>query len=512
MKWSLRILAVLIAGLLVAQVVPSAQAQIKGRYRITLMNGKTVEGDVKELPDGSYEVKTKQGAIVSVRKNQVKGIVALEEGPAHPAKTGLPGVPGKPSLRREISDEEIEELVQGITATVDETIKGKKYEDMMVDLAVNEDDVKEMLRQVGLPAPSGALSENKNVLLRPHFAMVYTSTAESARGLAARLERVYEWNVKFLEMLNLPAQRPEYKLEIYYFGTFDEYEAYTANIGGPLGEGVLGYYMPSINRAHFYDLMTMPGFKELLDRLKEPDVPYEAKQFIRNKIRRMMEHGNVEVVQHETGHMIHFNIGLFPKDGLERDASVPIWLVEGTTMLFEVPPGSAGASIGRLNDTRLFELRAFFGFKPLSPELWKLVIIDNNYWFGAGGWGQGQSYPLGWGMVNYLWHKKRAGYAKYCAKVFGREEKLTPTQLEAEFVECFGVLDQKWFEDFYEYIDKLQVKPSQVDPRFEEAARAQNITRRRDYGGTKGYSGHRGQDEPPRSGQPGPGRGRGPGG
>ncbi|HQL53666.1 MAG TPA: hypothetical protein PLQ87_03090, partial [Phycisphaerae bacterium] len=63
MRHSVHILALLAAVVLATQVVAPARAEIEGRYRIELMNGKYVEGDVKELPDGSYEVKTKHGVV-----------------------------------------------------------------------------------------------------------------------------------------------------------------------------------------------------------------------------------------------------------------------------------------------------------------------------------------------------------------------------------------------------------------------------------------------------------------
>jgi len=185
----------------------------------------------------------------------------------------------------------------------------------------------------------------------------------------------------------------------------------------------------------------------------------------------------METVQHETGHMIHFNIGLFPRDALEREAGMPRWLVEGTTMLFEVPPSEGEASLGALNDSRLFELRKVHGFHPLDAARWKAFVMDDRYWFGAGGWSEPDSYHLGWGLVYYLWKEKREGLAKYMQRVFGREEALDRTATEKEFVECFGELDETWHKAFCAFLDKLQVRPSHVNPVNEEEAQAQNLER-----------------------------------
>ncbi|MEW6199505.1 MAG: DUF1570 domain-containing protein [Planctomycetota bacterium] len=474
--------------------------QIQGRYRIELMNGRYVEGDVKELPDGSYEVKTRHGVTVTVKRSEVRGLRALEAVRPAESPTAAPRNPGA-TLRREISDAEIEAIVAGIEANPDEAMVGVARDDMMAPLPLDTESVLEMMRQAGVPRKEGVPFEDDKhdgVLVKDHFVMVYTSSKDAARALASRLEAVYRWNVKMLSMLQIPARRPEHKLEIYYFASWDEFDRYSRNKGSPLPPGVLGYYSPDINRSHFFDMRTMPGLKEHLEALKRPGTPWREKQRLTNLINRYVEHQNVETIQHETGHHIHFNIGLFPKDGLSREASVPIWLVEGTTMLFEVPPSKAGASLGVLNNNRLFYLRHLFGERPLDPQRWKLFLIDNHYWYG-GGWGVAESYQLGWAMVYYLWKEHRAGYAKYLQKVFGREEALSMTEREAELVECFGPLNDEWFEKFYNFLARLELRPSLVDPFTEDAAKAQNAGRRaqRQGGGggeeSSGRSGGRGR-------------------
>ncbi len=461
--------------------------QVQGRYRIELMNGRYVEGDVKELPDGSYEVKTRHGVTVTIKRGEVRGLRALEAARPAESPTAAPRNPGA-TLRREISDAEIEAIVAGIEADPDEAMVGVARDDMMAPLPLDTESVLEMMRQAGVPRKEGVPFEDDKhdgVLVKDHFVMVYTSSKDAARALASRVEAVYRWNVKMLSMLQIPARRPEHKLEIYYFASWDEFDRYSRNKGSPLPPGVLGYYAPDINRSHFFDMRTMPGLKEYLEALKQPGTPWREKQRITNIINRLVEHQNIEVIQHETGHHIHFNIGLFPKDGLSREASVPIWLVEGTTMMFEVPPSSAGASLGVLNHNRLFFLRATFGLKPLDAQRWKLFMIDNQYWYGSP-WSVADSYQLGWAMVYYLWKEHRAGYAKYLQKVFGREEALSMTEREAELVECFGQLNEDWFKKFYAFLDGLELRPSLVMPPYDEAAKAQNIARRAERQGGGG--------------------------
>jgi len=479
--------AVILLGVLFGSAAPTS-AQVQGQYRIELMNGRYVEGEVQEQPDGSYQVKTKHGVTVTVKRNEVRSLRALGEARA-PSITPANAPAGTPrgavaeataGLRRPISAEEIEELLEGITANPDESLVGVDRGDMMSALPLDEDSLLEMMRDAGIPRQEGVPFEGEThpgVLVKDHFVMVYTSSKESARALGSRLEAVWRWNVKFMNMMGLPARRPEHKLEIYYFATWDEFDRYSRNKGRELPPGVLGYYAPDINRSHFFDLSSMPGLKDYLERLKDPQTPWREKQRATNVINRLVEQQNIETIQHETGHHIHFNIGLFPRDGLTREASVPVWLVEGTTMLFEVPPSKAGAGLGVLNHSRLFNLRQRFGFRPLDPQRWKLFLTDNSEWF-TSEWTVADSYQLGWAMVYYLWREHRQGYAKYLRKVFGREEALSRTEWEAELVECFGPLNEKWFEKFYAFLDSLELKPSLTSPLEEEAARAQNAERR----------------------------------
>lgn len=450
------LLAVAVVVVLAAGVAAVRAELPEGRYRIYRMNGTYVEGDVKERADGSYEVKIGIGTVV-IRRNEVKSIVSLEDVQRRQPGVVAPVLDARArSSRRPVSAEEIEEILSGITAEFDPTVRGSSRDDLMGELPLDEDALAEVKRLVGADA---------KVLIKPHFVMVYTSTPESARKLGSRLEAVWRWNVRFMEMLNLPAQVPEHKLEVVYFGTYKEFEAYNLNQGSNMPPGVLGYYHPEWNRSHFFDLATAPGLASVLERLKEKDIPWRVRQYFTNIITRWVEFKNQEVIQHETGHHIHFNIGLFPRDAF-GGGSVPIWLVEGTTMMFEFPPTAAGASLGVLNHYRLDTLRRTWGEHPLTPEDWKMFIIDNSQWRGF------HSYQLGWCLVYYLWKKHRDGYARYLRSVFGREEgvTMTNTEREKEFEDIFGRVDEKWVQKLYDFLDTLHVKPSLLPPDLDSPA------------------------------------------
>jgi hypothetical protein len=443
MRRSLSSLAAVVAFLLLVPALAAAGDGVEGRYRVDLMNGKFIEGDVKELADGSYQVKTKYGVVLTIKRNEVRGLRALDadlSGNAEPAAAaGL--------TREEISDAEIERLLAGIEAEPDESLTGADRDVMLVELPLNEESLTDMKRSAGPEA---------KVLVKPHFVMVYTSDDAGARALASRVESIYRWKIQFLRMMNHPARRPTHKLEIYYYGTIKEFLA----TGAP--PGAAGFYRPDDNRCYFYNLATMPGIAEALERAKDKEVPWDERQRLRNRATQAVEHYNRTVVQHETSHQIDFNIGLFPRNGITRPAGIPRWIVEGTTMMFEVPPSTAGASLGVMNHGRLHELRTSFGQHPLNLGDWKRFLFDDISWFQNNWGGEGASYPLGWAVAYYLWKEHRDGYSRYCQVVTNREDDVATTVAdhEKEFEDIFGRVDEKWLKSFYDFLDTLHVKRS----------------------------------------------------
>lgn len=435
-------------------VLANAEDQpLKGQYRIYLNSGHVVSGDVTQQADGSYEVKNKYGMTIVVRKHEVKAIVPLEEnGPR--ADQPSPGQREESisPYRRAISDEEIAEILAGIEAELSEDDIRISDDDLDAELPLNEEHLAEMKRQAG---------EKAKVLVRPHFVMVYTGTAESAQELGSRLEVIWKWNFRFINMLGLKPKRPDYKLEVYYFGTHEEFKNYALNNGSDLPDGVLGYYTHDVNRSHFFDLWDWPVFEQAKRAIKDKQVPADTRRHLRNKINRWVEHNNHEVIQHEAGHHIHFNTGIFTQRG-DEGGLAPTWLVEGTTMMFEVPQsttGRGGACLGDLNDARLDEFRR--AYPKWTPAGLKQFVIINQLWY------QGYNYPRGWAIVYYLWMQHREGLGKYVKKIHDREElgeEYTLTDREADFEECFGRLDQEWVDKFYAYLDGLTVRKSRLPP------------------------------------------------
>lgn len=449
-------LSIVTAVVILALAVPGAAAQDLGKMRIQDMKGRWYVGRVEELPD-AYEIRQDNGITTTLRKSEVKAIRSVEE-VTEAEPTGYEAYAAASSFRRHVVDDEIAELLEGITIDTSDIIESAG--DMLSDLPVDEDSVDEMKRLAG--------ARDDQVLLKPHFALVYTSSDDEARRLASRLESVYRWNVKFLKMLKLQPTRPEHKLEIFYFGTHKEFEAYSVNTSGS-PSGALGFYRPSDNRSAFFELSTYPPIAFWLEQAKDTRRPYKQRQIARNKLNQWVEFNNMKVIQHEAGHHIHFNIGLFPRDVfMDPDSfdSLPRWLVEGTTMMFEFPPSRAGASLGTVNHGRLDEFDKIYGRKDehrrLSPQRLKTFILDNGVFLRGGH----STYSLGWALVYYCWKEDRDKYAEYMRVISQREPgtNVTYTEREREFEDIFGRIDEDWIDKWYEFLDGLLLKKSVLPP------------------------------------------------
>jgi hypothetical protein len=436
-----------VAGLLLLISVEIASAQVSGRCKIVCMDGRTVEGDVKELED-AYEV-TIRGAgraqiIVTIKKRDVLKVIPLESGdPQAGADNG--GGPGGPRLRS-VTEGEIQEILG--SENLDELSEYlEPPPDYMAPLPTNPDGLAEMKRITG----GGKQFET------PHFLLVYTSDVQLAKQLGGRLESVYRWSVMMMKRLGIPFRKPEYKLETYLFGTHEEFRSYARNVGFELPGGVLGFYYQVINRAAFFDMETYPPNAAHLERAEDPDVNFRERRRLRNLVMRRIEHANYDVVQHEAAHHIHWNIGFFPRGtSVDRWHDVPKWVSEGLAQLFEVPPGKLGGSLGATNHLRLAQFRSMFGYPTRSFPNLRMFILNTG----------DASYPPAWALTYYLWKERRAGYAKFMRKIaqFELGESHSLTEMQQIFEDCFGPIDEDFEKDLLDFLNSIQLRRSVLPP------------------------------------------------
>ncbi|TWT46030.1 hypothetical protein RAS1_24690 [Phycisphaerae bacterium RAS1] len=444
----------LLAAVAICSIAVTVRAdELEGRYRIVLLDGRVHEGTVTDTGD-AYQIKNK-GITVTIKKNQVSKLELLPaDGQAAAAKreTAKESSTGRSPL--DVSDDEIESIIGGLE--IDEDELSAAVIDPAEALPTDEPRLAEMMRLAGPKAKT---------LLTDHFVFAYSSDKETAVRMAAKLEGVYRWVLRFEEILEIPKQRPDSRLEIFFFGTYDEFQAYADNDGG-MPMGVLGFYYRDKHRSAFFDMHTWPPIARLLEQTKNPSIPYTERSRVANLVRRWSHHHNLEVVQHEAAHHIHFSAGVYNRRGLP-----PRWAVEGLATMFETPPNKSGGSLGAINHPRLFEFRRIYGPKGENIPDMKRFLIDDRMWQG------GPSYCLGWAINQYLWKKHRAGYAKWMqslaadedvmsfeggGKLQGAETDLTPKL--KRFEDIFGVVDEKWEKDFKDYIASIQLLRSELPP------------------------------------------------
>ncbi|RMF76989.1 MAG: DUF1570 domain-containing protein [Planctomycetota bacterium] len=440
-KRTLLVFAALVA-VNAAQLTAQDAKIVDGReYRIIQTNGKEIVGKVTELPN-DYKITVGAGITVKIPKNRVYKIVEVKTAGNRP-----PG--GTNAFRRMITDEEIEEVLGSEHVELGPSDIDEEY-DLRAPLPVDEVSVREMERIAGVKAKR---------LYTDHFVLVYTSSLEKARKLASRLESVYEWNVKFMEMLDIPrTTRPDAKLEIFFFGTHPEYDAYQ-RFNGWSAFGAIGFYMRTNNRSAFFDMETFPPYKAQLEQARNPNVPPQERRRIKNMVLRTIEHDNLEVVQHEAAHHIHFNIGIFPRGG-----DLPTWMTEGLATMFEAPPSEVGASLGAVNHYRLFHFRRFYGDHGQNLPPLKLFILNDGMWNGF------PSYSIGWALNHYLFRNFREEYGEWMRLLAKRPDdfvtRIETSKKQEQFEDIFGEVDDDWIKAFNDYIASIQLNRAALPPDF----------------------------------------------
>ncbi|MFQ5805694.1 MAG: DUF1570 domain-containing protein [Phycisphaerae bacterium] len=444
-KGTARLFALLlIGGIATATLAPAlAEEGVEdGKvYRVILTNGKEIVGEVTEL-EGVYKVKTASGKITqTIRKSQVRQLIPVDEEPSAADKS---------SLRRRITDAEIEEILG--SESVEDLYVWDYIEpiDLMDELDWDEESVQEMKRYAGRQA---------KWLETPHFVCVYTSQPAAARRLVARLEIVYKWNVTFMRLFDIPPRKPEHKLEIFYFGTHDEYSAY-ATLNGFSGSGALGFYMRTNNRCAFFDMNTYPPVAAALKASKDKRLPLQERRRLKNRYERYANFMNLAVIQHEATHAMHFNLGVFPKE-----AQIGNWMTEGLCVQFEVPPTQEGGSFGSINYHRLDLFQKMYGpnAEGVAWQSVRQMILSDSTGF--------HDYVMGWALNYYLRKERKEEYAKWMQLLAGREDdwsvRIDLTQRLADFEDIFGKVDEEWVQEFFDYIAGIPMKRHAIveDPR-----------------------------------------------
>ena len=408
--------------------------------RILLTNNKEIVGTITVGAD-AYEVQVAYGIKQTIPKNQVRQIIVIGD------DIGAAREPEAVSFDQGVSAKEIQDIL-GTEALEDMYIWDfVKPVDLMAPLPTDPQALREMLKIAG---------QSAKYLETDHFLLVYTTSMDKAKRLAARFEAVYKWRAWLASWTGITPIVPDYRMESFLFGTHDEFNAYST-LHGDTADGTLGFWHPYDNRSAYFDIETFPIIAHFLRRYSDPNVDAQIRRRGKNLIDRWVEHYNYEVVQHEIGHHIDFNIGFFPQQG-----DVPRWLCEGLTMQFEVAPSQLGACFGKINYNRLNELRQQYG-----PNLEALPPL-RNFMLHQMLWFQGYNYPLGWALVHYLIKNYPEGFPKFIQLIALREDNWgIQVPLEDKLTEMeglFGKLDDEWDRKFKEYINSIPMRQSELTP------------------------------------------------
>ncbi|MBL8880401.1 MAG: hypothetical protein JNG88_14910, partial [Phycisphaerales bacterium] len=253
-RWALRAGVAVLTLAAIFATTSSLSAQVSGRCKIVRNNDTVLVGEVSE-EDGMYKVKDDKGIVYRLKKNDVKSITPIEtvnNEPGDVAKNGK-APPKSENDTSGLSEDEINKLLGEADEELDKD--ADEAGEAMPELPINQTSVDEMMRIAG---------RNAQLHATPHFALVYTSDKKLARQLASRLESTYRMCHQMMKNLEVPVKKPDYKLEIYFFGTFKEYESYgSINVPGGLPQGALGFYMRPTNRSAFFDLNETPELQQI---------------------------------------------------------------------------------------------------------------------------------------------------------------------------------------------------------------------------------------------------------
>lgn len=441
-----------ISGLAAAALAVSLWAgatladESRGRCRVVEVNGRVHEGEVTESGD-IVRVKHSNGITITLKKPQVREITPLGEAAASAGADAAEAV-GK------LSPDQLKEILgaEENFAIIEEY--GETSSNAMEPAPRSEEGLRQMLTVAG---------EKADFLETDHFLLVYTSPRKLAVELGARLESVYYWNIKFMEYMGVPSRRPDYKLEIYFFGTHEEFKRYAAlDLGMSETGGILGFYMAPTNRSAFFDMMDFEPYARVLEGVKSRNVPAQERRRVTNMITRLVEFNNLEVVQHEAAHHIHFNVGLFNP----RADRAGRWLSEGMAVQFEVPKSQFGASLGSINYNRLRQVRQIWGGIFTEDGSPPMDFMRAFLWQGSVEY-TGAHYSLGWGVIHYLRTKFPDQFGNYLRAVAEWEDdvEVPITDKQKLWEDNFGTLDEDWVKKFRQFIFKEMVlKEDQLPP------------------------------------------------
>lgn len=222
------------------------------------------------------------------------------------------------------------------------------------------------------------LNELKNgfsVFRTQHYVVVYNSSEEYAKQVAALFEQLYRGFFAYWKNQNWELPEPRFPLVALVFRDHSAFLKHARAEIGETADSVIGYYHLSSNRMTTFNV---PNWER-----------------------------NVATIIHEATHQLAYNCGL-----QKRFADNPMWVSEGLATFFESPdlrnPGR-WRSIGRVNQVNLMRWRQYVRNRP-EESLTTLLADDTRYRNPASA---SEAYAEGWALTYFLIKTRRSEYVDY---------------------------------------------------------------------------------------------------
>lgn len=343
----------------------------------------------------------------------------------------------------------------------------------------------ETLKQLGGPA--------FRTLETDHFTVAYDTPYEPLRALIGRMEGAFNAVWFFCEEHDLKPAAPRERLQVLLFDRHEDFVAYGAAAGMPMG-GTAGFYDQRVDRSAFGNALNSPSLAELVqliettererDRLQREggragrDVAAALAQqagALRGQRETLVKRFNQFVLQHEVAHHTLFHIGVHV-----RGAVNPPWLVEGMACQFEVGQPQTRQGRLRVNQVRLADFREALGIgseegrlapdaisKAVAEKRWLSLrqLVENTRPFMESGDAITFRYAQSWALVHFLHRQHHDALGGYLRRLTERSpgQPVSPNEEWTAFATAFPGPPDELEREWVEFMLKLPVRPDETE-------------------------------------------------
>ena len=166
-------------------------------------------------------------------------------------------------------------------------------------------------RDLTPPELPAGVSQAFRILRSEHFTVYSDADTRLARKLTHRLEATYRDVVRFCRVNKLPARALVQPLEVILFERPEAYHRYAAAVNFP-SEGTLGFFHADTNRSTFFNSENDPRLAKVRRQIAEARDKLDRSKVARLEglLQSYESQVNQMVVQHESAHMILYNVGV----------------------------------------------------------------------------------------------------------------------------------------------------------------------------------------------------------